>query len=58
VRDDAIRLGDIHLDMLDGAVAGKDDSTHRCHDVPSDRWRMLAAIEDAHLSIVLARTIL
>ena len=36
-RDDAIRLWDIHLDMLDGAVAGKDDSTYRCHDVPSDR---------------------
>jgi hypothetical protein len=31
------RLWDIHLDMLDGAVVGKDDSTHRCHDVPSDR---------------------
>jgi hypothetical protein len=27
-------LRDIHLDMVDGAVAGKDDSTHRCHDVP------------------------
>jgi hypothetical protein len=29
------RLWDIHLDMLDGAIAGKDDSVHRCHDVPS-----------------------
>jgi hypothetical protein len=29
------RLWDIHLNMLDGAVAGKDDSVHRCHDVPS-----------------------
>ena len=28
------RLGDIDLNMLDGAVAGKDDSAHRYHDVP------------------------
>jgi hypothetical protein len=28
------RLGHIDLNMLDGAVAGKDDSAHRCHDVP------------------------
>ena len=26
------RLGDIDLNMLDGAVAGKDDSAHRCHE--------------------------
>src|SRR4051794_40678661 len=29
------RLWDIHLNVLDGAVAGKDDSVHRCHDVSS-----------------------
>ena len=27
------RFWDIDLNMLDGAVAGKDDAVHRCHDV-------------------------
>ena len=34
MRDDAIRLWDIHLDMLDGAVAGKDD--------PARPWVLVA----------------